>query len=748
MADDRVCLKSCERRFDSRRKETCDSNSSGPPTESCQKCRNFNWIDVTEEFFKATEELELGQLLHDDMFGLFEAMSAIEMMDPKMDAGMMCNRGNKKVLNFDQALKADKLKIKDLTVEEQIGIIDATLACLVTWLEGHSLAQTVFTNLYLQKPHMVEDKIIRAFSIHSLKLLDVIRDFINKAGVFEEEDFQPVMYGYKLANDIPVGKATAMLKEVEEELLKKVKLTRSKPGEEQDIEVQTRHEEAVALYSRIKFCRILYQALLLFQKKKCFAVDEVDKFLVQCHELLPIMEKTIHLGIRPDPNAESSNRADYPTILGFEPLVNQRLLPPTFPRYTKIKTRKESIEYLSLLVSRLRTICNITECVTFHSALDFLNEFSKTSPCVLSRSVLQLLYLNQAKCSEPGKILGTMHIIDVLRDAIKSFIKPPVLMPRSPLLFNPQTKEYVETFLGHCVRPFCTLVQITGHNRARQRDKLSHLLEELAALQEEADKVDAFLHSICIKLDNPCTHLACFGTWVLYHTLKVMIQYVLSGFELELYSSHEYIYLFWYLYEFLYGWMVSSLSRANNFLTEQENKADQMFQKGRNNKRSKKKKRIQPHRREIILNQALQNLCGGYYKAVVGFQLDGKLKRPLAEFDKEQVRYEHRFAPFNAVLTPPPVPYNQFQEMTNLPEIQKRFTAEDLYLEACKCFHHARTNLENISEPNEEMMNLLKVAKTNFIVMKLLHSGHKKGSKTPPEFDFSVHKNFPTIKVM
>ncbi|KAF8768223.1 N-alpha-acetyltransferase 35 like protein [Argiope bruennichi] len=661
MADDRVCLKSCERRFDSRRKETCDSNSSGPPTESCQKCRNFNWIDVTEEFFKATEELELGQLLHDDMFGLFEAMSAIEMMDPKMDAGMMCNRGNKKVLNFDQALKADKLKIKDLTVEEQIGIIDATLACLVTWLEGHSLAQTVFTNLYLQKPHMVEDKIIRAFSIHSLKLLDVIRDFINKAGVFEEEDFQPVMYGYKLANDIPVGKATAMLKEVEEELLKKVKLTRSKPGEEQDIEVQTRHEEAVALYSRIKFCRILYQALLLFQKKKCFAVDEVDKFLVQCHELLPIMEKTIHLGIRPDPNAESSNR-----------------------------------------------VCLIQYGSDLFEVVGVLSE---------------LLVPNKAK-------IIFAHVII------------------SPLLFNPQTKEYVETFLGHCVRPFCTLVQITGHNRARQRDKLSHLLEELAALQEEADKVDAFLHSICIKLDNPCTHLACFGTWVLYHTLKVMIQYVLSGFELELYSSHEYIYLFWYLYEFLYGWMVSSLSRANNFLTEQENKADQMFQKGRNNKRSKKKKKIQPHRREIILNQALQNLCGGYYKAVVGFQLDGKLKRPLAEFDKEQVRYEHRFAPFNAVLTPPPVPYNQFQEMTNLPEIQKRFTAEDLYLEACKCFHHARTNLENISEPNEEMMNLLKVAKTNFIVMKLLHSGHKKGSKTPPEFDFSVHKNFPTIKVM
>jgi Mak10 subunit, NatC N(alpha)-terminal acetyltransferase len=39
------------------------------------------------------------------MFGLLEAMSAIEMMDPKMDAGMVCNRGSKKALTFEQAVE-------------------------------------------------------------------------------------------------------------------------------------------------------------------------------------------------------------------------------------------------------------------------------------------------------------------------------------------------------------------------------------------------------------------------------------------------------------------------------------------------------------------------------------------------------------------------------------------------------------------------------------------------------------------
>jgi len=31
--------------------------------------------------------------------------SAIEMMDPKMDAGMICNKGKRSVLNFEQSVQ-------------------------------------------------------------------------------------------------------------------------------------------------------------------------------------------------------------------------------------------------------------------------------------------------------------------------------------------------------------------------------------------------------------------------------------------------------------------------------------------------------------------------------------------------------------------------------------------------------------------------------------------------------------------
>lgn len=70
---------------------------------------------------------------------------------------------------------------------------------------------------------------------------------------------------------------------------------------------------------------------------------------------------------------------------------------------------------------------------------------------------------------------------------------------------------------------------------------------------------------------------------------------------------------FRYLYEFLYGWLVSALSRADTFLMEQEAMAES--HRGRGAKKNKaKKKKTRPYGREIAMYQALQNLCGGFYK--------------------------------------------------------------------------------------------------------------------------------------
>ena len=48
-------------------------------------------------------------------------------------------------------------------------------------------------------------------------------------------------------------------------------------------------------------------------------------------------------------------------------------------------------------------------------------------------------------------------------------------------------------------------------------------------------------------------------------------------------------------------------------------------------------------------------------QAVIGLMHSKKLKHPNFEFDSEEVRYTHRFAPFACVSTPPMVPYSQYR---------------------------------------------------------------------------------------
>jgi len=65
---------------------------------------------------------------------------------------------------------------------------------------------------------------MRAFAISVYKIVDVFKDIIGKAVVFEEEDFQTMSYGYKLKPEVSEAKSVALLKDVEDELYKKIRI--------------------------------------------------------------------------------------------------------------------------------------------------------------------------------------------------------------------------------------------------------------------------------------------------------------------------------------------------------------------------------------------------------------------------------------------------------------------------------------------------------------------------------------------
>ena len=265
----------------------------------------YNWKLVTDDFMESCKDLELGELLHDNMFGLFEAMSAIEMMDPKMDAGM-AKAGNikrHKPLSFSEAVEKKLIPWETISAPDFVTNFDHTMACVVTWLEGHSLAQTVFTNLYLhcgdgeeQRPSSPE---LRAFIIATLKLVDLIKDIIAKASVFEEEDFQPLTYGFQLASDISEAKAMATLKEAEDNTQKLVRSTKANVDSQE-------HQEALAVCSRLKFYRHFYMSLSFLSKQE---MADALRHINAAKDQINIMRSTIKVGTVAEPGGNILGKA-------------------------------------------------------------------------------------------------------------------------------------------------------------------------------------------------------------------------------------------------------------------------------------------------------------------------------------------------------------------------------------------------------------------------------------------------------
>ena len=130
---------------------------------------------------------------------------------------------------------------------------------------------------------------------------------------------------------------------------------------------------------------------ILFQTQ---GINEARKLLMQASDLLKTVSRTVDLGIVSAKmevghgsslfSVNSMSVAlvmvheysiefvcvedDYP-MMGFDPLVNQRLLPPTFPRYSKIKDRVESLEYVNKLIDNLLVVCRVNEITDLHAIL-------------------------------------------------------------------------------------------------------------------------------------------------------------------------------------------------------------------------------------------------------------------------------------------------------------------------------------------------------------------------------------------
>ncbi|KAH9805305.1 MAK10 [Citrus sinensis] len=100
-----------------------------PERSSIPSGDNTVWADISPLLDAACKELGDGEMIHGENFNLFAAMSALEIMDPKMDSGIVS-----KYCSLDEAIEDGAAPVplshdKTIDVQSIIDIMDHLLAC-------------------------------------------------------------------------------------------------------------------------------------------------------------------------------------------------------------------------------------------------------------------------------------------------------------------------------------------------------------------------------------------------------------------------------------------------------------------------------------------------------------------------------------------------------------------------------------------------------------------------------------------
>uniref|UniRef100_A0A158R4V7 Protein MAK10 homolog n=1 Tax=Syphacia muris TaxID=451379 RepID=A0A158R4V7_9BILA len=731
--------------------------------------------DITKEFFHEASKLKLGELLmyKDPLnpandFHLADAMSAIELMDPKMDIGMTPFDNS---VCLDKLIESGKLNVSSMALPELIATMDAMLASMMSWLEGNSLAETLFTCVCLHDIDCITDAHLASFCRAILELITVFKDIVLGAAVYEEEDFNIYCFNIKKP---AASNVLSHLKMSENVLQRNI---RQKCGEVELMEaVRCRisfirymiltlndivppfptsvGQNATAKFMFVSFFKFNALKFNYFTVSRCLLnvaffrpnLTDASTHLKIADECCKLIESTISLGLSP---VDGVDDGDFGWLAAFEPGINRRRLPPTFPRKSAMLDRVNGIKYLKKLCERISSIVNELplRITTIESTLSYFRAFSLNKSCVISRSLLQLVLL-----PSDDHILGKIPLSSLIMESIHLFVMSPLLDSGCPVFNNPSYLASWEDVIADFVKVFLSIIQMFGLNLARQREKISSCIEDLSALQDMVEKMEsAFNFYLGGQLSEIGRSITSF---IVYHALLLIEYHFYLSFHLELFVPYEYPYVYWYLGEVVFKWLTNAVERsqylvAAEYLKSSKKKKLDRKKFLRGKKESDFKKIVSNGQRLLAFYKANMALSEAFFKFSIAMMLCNKIWLPVEENNNECLRFEHRMKPFSSLLHPMRISYDQYLHISGIENIKTKGSAA-CFMDAAEAFDIARSHIERYesSETNEsEASDIAGICKRNAVVSRILSSGRKTDSQI--DFDFtSCAIVFPLLKLV
>ncbi|CAD7702869.1 unnamed protein product [Ostreobium quekettii] len=707
------------------------------------------WVDAGPLLACARDSLAFGEILHGEDFSLQQAMSAVVIGAPKMDAGSAGGR-----VRSPAELIAGGGAPVDLPAGEALGVMDRLMALEASWLTGSALTQTVYTCLYMFDLERLEDNLyLSAFCKIVRATTWEIRNMVIAACVCEDEDFVALSHGTPLDEAQGDGGKSALAAASFAEG-KLTQILKRKGGAQQkdgnglgDVDAMPANM-AQAIAARLKFWQLLHMGLDRLQKKGKQDLQAASKHFGAAMVELQTIRETSALGSEDCP--------------GFQPCLDRGTLGAAPMRPLKILTKEDAWDHFQAMLEHLQLACSVTAIGSLKELKNFLLSFAKKLPAAVARSALHLnLSFNKGtQLSEPPRWCPSIRM---LSDALN-------LPPK-----RGDAGDEVDFFLQQALIAMQNWCQCMCLNRLRQRRRLRKGLEDWRNLADHAfhaDNSPAFQRYMAetgwhwlpggLQQNGPNSFQSGpLMAWVEQGCCECMVLHLLLGCELELYQPMEYTMIFWYC-DYLFSKL---LACTRDLFNARSGVVPPSEQKKKGGKKTKSKMqqgknaqtdliRTQRYAMELAILETERHMSQGIVRLMLGLHMTGTLTKPEFPFNGEAERFHQRFDCFQQVEQPEPLEYAAFAASTHIvaPSSSRILDA------ASKSFHGAKDHASLVlarastSGLGEERLGEIRamehVARTNAVAASIVMRSEQLGLQNMSvAFGYDHHPYFPVVSI-
>ncbi|KAJ5723502.1 hypothetical protein N7488_001537 [Penicillium malachiteum] len=623
--------------------------------------------DITAEFTEAASKLQIGELVKDEAFTLFEAVGALEIMDSKMDSGYIAPGENQA-----QALEDDYDVRQELSPEQVVGLMDQLLCHEMAWHMGHPLSQTLFTSIYLDKllwpvPKTMEDArfdrvpsdstlvnlVLRSYCLALIKACDLVHTRVAGEYYYEEEDFVAQLYHRNLLSPFDPSHFFRLLDQAVAWV-----------DAQNEMDQKLRDAIRTRLMFRYEFMTALDGDLEVLDTRS------TDNFK-SCLAHLDALRESYPIGT-PVPEAFS--------------LKIQRKLASTVPPRPIVHIKHEdALDHLKRLckdaidmqqILEYRGPTNIKARPPFSTTAIWTLLSRKPHPSVYIRCLMQALIVSDMT------ILGAVTVKKFLYDDLVELVLPSsilleantddVELPSDPRF---QIARLMEGFVKRFAQPFVDSVRCACLNRCRVRRTVCHTVVDWDNLQMEAEELDLQLQALSkeppLQLHGgEPTYSYPLSSWAYHQKLTQLRMILQMGFELCIYSPEELPGMYWYL-SHICSTHLGHLDRIRTF-TVAARKRD--LTASSIHAASSSRAAAAFHRSYRCLERLTTQLIAVDAFAIALHALYVLLARhkvlPSAAgsdaYSTDKLRYEIRMKPFLPISLPELVPYEEYHREATL----------------------------------------------------------------------------------